>query len=230
MSNSRGAVYTPVAVPSAPRNTESSRWTLLDRVTKQASDRAYDVKDGGLLTQFVPEYDPSVTTGRYSRAGFSATLTRASDYDPAGSPNTYILAYRGTNGLMAGLDWWANVEQAANVKTAQFDLGIHLAEAVRAKLPPGASLITTGHSKAGAQAIAVAYALQIPAIVHNPSSLSPIYQQGTPGPIRTHITFADPLSMLRTMQNVLELFDPPSLQQFRSAEGQIFVQIGRAHV
>jgi hypothetical protein len=103
-----------------------------------------------------------------------------------------------------------------------------LARAVRANLPPGSSLIATGHSKAGAQALAVSHALRIPAIVHNPSSLSPVYQKGTPGPIRTHITFGEPLSLLRTIQNGLELFDPPALQQFRSAQGEIFVHPPRS--
>jgi RHS repeat-associated protein len=225
VSNSRGIVYTPASVQALAhsRPIESARWTTLDRITKYASANAYRRKDGGLLSQFVPEYDPSGQTGRYSQAGFSATLTRASDYDQTGSPNTYILAYRGTNGLLAYLDWWANARQVANFETMQFNLGIDLAKAVQAKLPPGASLIATGHSKAGAQALAVSHALGIRAIVHNPSSLSPVYQKGTPGPIRTHITFGDPLSVLRTVQNGLELFDPPSLQQFRSAQGEIFV-------
>ena len=75
----------------------------------------------------------------------------------------------------------------------------------------------------GGMGIAGSYATGVPAIVHNPASLSPVYQKGTPGPIRTHITFGDPLSVLRTIQNGLELFDPPSLQQFRSAQGDIFV-------
>ena len=225
VSDSRGMVYTPASTQAITqsRPIESARWTTLDRITKYASANAYRMKDGGLLSQLVPGYDPSGKTGHYSQAGFSATLTRASDYDPAGSPNTYILAYRGTNGFLAFRDWLANVRQLANLETTQFKLGIDLAKAVQAKLPRGASLIAAGHSKAGAQAIAVSHALGIPAIVHNPSSLSPVYQKGTPGPIRTHITFGDPLSVVRTIQNGLELFDPPSLQQFRSAQGEVFV-------
>jgi hypothetical protein len=218
-------VYTPASIQALAqsRPVESARWTTLDRITKYASANAYRMKDGGLLSQFVPEYDPSGKTGRYSQAGFSATLTRASDHDPAGSPNIYILAYRGTNGFLAFRDWLANAQQVANFETKQFTLGIELAKAVQANLPPGSSLIGTGHSKAGAQALAVAHALRIPVIVHNPFSLSPLYQKGTPGSIRTHITLGDPLSVLRTIQNGLELFDPPSLQHFRSAQGEIFV-------
>jgi RHS repeat-associated protein len=227
MGSGTRPIVTPVS-QSVAGQAESPRWTALDQITKYASNNAYRAKDGGLLSQFVPNYNPSGMTGRYNQAGFSATLTRASDYDPAGSPNTYILAYRGTNGFLAFRDWGANIKQLANSETAQFSLGIDLARAVQAKLPPGASLIATGHSKAGAQALAVSHALGIPAIVHNPSSLSPVYQKGTPGPIRTHITFGEPLSLLRTIQNGLELFDPPALQQFRSAQGEIFVHPPRS--
>ncbi len=211
--------------PQVPHPVESSRWTMLDRITKQASDNAYHITDGGLLSKFAPNFDPSGKTGPYSRAGFSATLTRASDYDSAGSPNTFILAFRGT---WTWWDWWTNARQLANLETPQVNLSIALGREVQPNLPRGAILVTTGHSKGGMQATAVSYALRIPAIVYNPSSLSPIYQNGTPGHIRSHITFGEPLSIVRTIQNGLELLDPPALQQFRSAAGEIIFHAPRS--
>jgi hypothetical protein len=95
-------------------------------------------------------------------------------------------------------------------------------------LPAGATLMTAGHSKAAAQAVAASFATGVQAIVFNPSSLSRVYQQGTPGQVRTHITFGDPLSMARTVQNVLEIMDPPLMQELRSAYGQIIVHPPRS--
>ncbi len=83
-------------------------------------------------------------------------------------------------------------------------------------------MIVTGHSKGGGQAVAVAYALGIEAIVHNPASVSPVYLQGKPGYIRTHITFGDPLSAARTIANLSSLEQPMS-PSIRSAVGEIFV-------
>ena len=63
VSDSRGRVYDP-APAWAPRPVvESPRWTTTDRIAKLAAVRAYDVQDGGLLRQFVPEYDPTGMTG-----------------------------------------------------------------------------------------------------------------------------------------------------------------------
>jgi hypothetical protein len=172
-----------------------------------------------LLPQFVKNYDASGKTGKFGGQGFSATLSRASEHAPYASEDTYILALRGTNGLN---DWRTNISQFFGFKTSQYDQAIDLAKEVKNSLPPGARLIVTGHSKGGGQAVAVAYALGIEAIVHNPASVSPVYLRGNPGSIRTHITFGDPLSVARTISNLSSLEQPKS-PSIRSAVGEIFV-------
>jgi len=99
---------------------------------------------------------------------------------------------------------------------------------VKSGLPPNSEMMTVSHSKAAAQAVAASFATGVPAIVFNPSSLSTAYQQGTPGKVRSHFTFGDPLSMARTVQNVLELRDPPPMQQLRSAYGEIILHPPRS--
>jgi RHS repeat-associated protein len=225
VSDSRGRVYDP-APAWAPRPVvESPRWTTTDRIAKMAAVRAYYVQDGGLLRQFVPEYDPTGMTGEYGKWGFSATLSRASDYDPAGSENIYFIAFRGTT--WSWRDWLANVVQLGT-PTSQFEQSNEITRLLKQRLPSTAELIGTGHSKAGAQAVGAAFAAGVPAIVFNPSSLSDHYQLGTPGNIRTHITFGDPLSMLRTLQNVLDQADPPGMRDLRSPSGQIIIHPPRS--
>ncbi len=206
---------------------ESSRWTSMDRIAKMAADAAYKVQDGGLLKEYLPEYDPSGKTGRFGQNGFSATLSRASDYDPAASANTYLLAFRGTRSLFDKNDWWTNIAQSVT-QTSQFEQSRDAIRLVKQRLPPGAKLIASGHSKAGAQAVAASFATGVPAIVFNPSSLSDHYQQGSPGYIRTHITFGDPLSILRTLQNMFEIADLPGMRDFRSPSGEVFVHLPRS--
>jgi len=220
VSDSRGRVYDP-APAWAPRPVvQSPRWTTTDRMAKLAAVRAYDVQDGGLLRQFVPEYDPTGMTGEYGKLGFSATLSRASDYDPAGSENLYFIAFRGST--LSWWDWLANVVQLGT-QTSQFKQSNEITRLLRQRLPSTAELIATGHSKAGAQAVGASFAAGVPAIVFNPSSLSNHYQRGAPGSIRTHITVGDPLSMLRTLQNILDTVDPPGMRDLRSASGQVII-------
>ena len=220
VSDSRGRVYDP-APAWAPRPVvESPRWTTTDRIAKLAAVRAYDVQDGGLLRQFVPEYDPTGMTGEYGKFGFSATLSRASDYDPAGSENLYFIAFRGST--WSWWDWLANTVQL-RTQTSQFEQSNEITGLLRQRLPSTAELIATGHSKAGAQAVGASFATGVPAIVFNPSSLSHHYQLGTPGNIRTHITFGDPLSMLRTLQNILDKADPPGMRDLRSPSGEVII-------
>ena len=205
---------------------ESLRWTTMDRIAKMAADAAYTVQDGGLLKQFVPEYDSTGSTGKYGKWGFSATLSRASDYDSSASDKLYIMAFRGSTSCWS--DWWANTVQGLGFRTSQFEQSKGITRDVMQNLPAGATLMTAGHSKAAAQAVAASFATGVQAIVFNPSSLSRVYQQGTPGQVRTHITFGDPLSMARTVQNVLEIMDPPLMQELRSAYGQIIVHQPRS--
>jgi RHS repeat-associated protein len=205
---------------------ESPRWTSMDRIAKMAADAAYNVEDGGLLKQYLPEYDPTGSTGKYGKWGFSATLSRASDYDPRAAENLYIMAFRGSTSSWH--DWLANTVQGLGFRTSQFDQSIRLMSDVLQNLPNGAALIGAGHSKAAAQAVAASFATGVPAIVFNPSSLSRVYQQGTPGQVRTHITFADPLSTARTVQNMLEILDPPPMRELRSAYGEIIVHPPRS--
>jgi hypothetical protein len=219
VSDTRGTVYNTPVVSTAPQ-TESRHWTLLDKVTKLASLKSYDVNDGGLLPQYVKNYDASGKTGKFGGSGFSATLSRASDHAPYASEDTYVLALRGTNGFWS--DWRTNIVQFFGFKTSQYDQAIELAKEVKDSLPPGARLIVTGHSKGGGQAVAVAYALGIEAIVHNPASVSPVYLKGNPGYIRTHITFGDPLSAARTIGNLSSLEQPMS-PSIRSAMGEVLV-------
>jgi len=164
-------------------------------------------------------------TGKYGKWGFSATLSRASDYDPAGSENLYFIAFRGST--WSWRDWLANAVQLGT-RTSQFEQSNELTQLVKQRLPSNAELISTGHSKAGAQAVGAAFAAGVPAIVFNPSSLSDQYQLGTPGYIRTHITFCDPLSMLRTLQNILDKFDPPGMRDLRSPSGEIIIHPPRS--
>ena len=227
VSDSRGTIYNPLPDVAMPRAVESARWNLLDRVTRAASSNAYLVDDGGLLQEFVPGYDPTGKTGKYGKNGFSATLSRASDYDSSGRPDVYIIAFRGTNGLFNGWDWWANAKQFLGLKTSQYTQSIDLAGEVKTNLPRGAILISTGHSKGAGQAVSVAYSLGIDAIVHNPASASSASLRGTPGDIRTHITFCDPLSLLRTVNNISGL-DQPMSANIRSASGKIFVHWPRS--
>jgi RHS repeat-associated protein len=220
VSDSRGRVYDPAAAWAVRPVVESPRWTTTDRIAKLAAVRAYDVQDGGLLRQFVPEYDPTGMTGEYGKLGFSATLSRASDYDPAGSENLYFIAFRGST--LSWWDWLANVVQLGT-QTSQFEQSNEITRLLRQRLPYNAELIATGHSKAGAQAVGASFATGVPAIVFNPSSLSNHYQRGAPGSIRTHITFGDPLSMLRTLQNILDTADPPGMRDLRSASGEVII-------
>jgi len=199
----------------------------MDRIAKMAADDAYKVKDGGLLKQYLPEYDPTGATGKYGKWGFSATLSRASDYDSSASENLYIMAFRGTRSWFDWWDWLANMAQLGT-RTSQFEQSNEATEIVKGRLPPNAELMTTGHSKAGAQATGASYATGVRAIVFNPSSLSAHYRQGTPGDIRTHITFGDPLSILRTVQNIFEIADPPGMRDFRSPLGEVFVHPPRS--
>lgn len=192
----------------------------MDRIAKMAADGAYDVKDGGLLKEYLPEYDPTGSTGKYGKWGFSATLSRASDYDPSASDKLYIMAFRGTRSLFDWRDWWANVAQLG-ARTSQFEQSNEATAIVKGRLPPNSELITTGHSKAGAQAVGASFSTGVRAIVFNPSSLSAHYRQGTAGDIRTHITIGDPLSILRTLQNILEIADPPGMRDFRSPLGEV---------
>jgi RHS repeat-associated protein len=157
VSDTRGTIYTPPLISTAAQ-TESRRWTVLDRVTKLASNKSYDVNDGGLLPQFVKNYDATGKTGKFGGQGFSAALSRASEHAPYASEDTYILALRGTNGLN---DWRTNILQFFGFKTSQYDQAIDLAREVKNSLPPGARLIVTGHSKGGGQAVAAAYATGI---------------------------------------------------------------------
>lgn len=210
----------------AQQMVESPRWTSTDRIAKMAADAAYNVKDGGLLKQYLPEYDPTGSTGKYGKWGFSATLSRASDYDASAPENMYILAFRGSTSSWN--DWLANTVQGLGFRTSQFEQSNKITRDVMQNLPAGAALIGAGHSKAAAQAVAASFATGVPAIVFNPSSLSRVYQQGTPGQVRTHITFADPLSMARTVQNMLEILDPPPMQELRSAYGDIIVHPPRS--
>jgi len=197
----------------------------MDRIAKMAVDGAYKVKDGGLLKEYLPEYDPTGATGKYGAWGFSATLSRASDYDSTASKNLYIMAFRGTENWK---DWLANTVQVFGFRTSQFEQSNKAAMIVKNGLPPNSEMMTVGHSKAGAQAVAASFATGVPAIVFNPSSLSAVYQQGTPGKVRSHITFCDPLSMARTVQNALEIIDPPPMQQLRSAYGEIILHPPRS--
>jgi hypothetical protein len=164
-------------------------------------------------------------TGEYGKWGFSATLSRASDYDPAGSENMYFIAFRGTT--WSWRDWLANVVQLGT-QTSQFEQSNEVTRLLKQRLPSTSELIGTGHSKAGAQAVGAAFAAGIPAIVFNPSSLSDHYQLGAPGNIRTHITFGDPLSILRTLQNVLDQADPPGMRDLRSPSGQVIIHPPRS--
>jgi len=198
----------------------------MDRIAKMAADAAYNVKDGGLLKQYVPEYDPTGSSGKYGKWGFSATLSRASDYDPQAPENLYILAFRGSTSSWH--DWLANTVQGLGFRTSQFEQSIGLTSDVLQNLPRDGTLIGAGHSKAAAQAVAASFATGVPAIVFNPSSLNRVYQQGKPGQVRTHITFADLLSMARTVQNMLEILDPPPMQELRSAYGDIIVHPPRS--
>jgi hypothetical protein len=199
----------------------------MDRIAKMAADAAYKVKDGGLLKQYLLEYDPTGSTGKYGKWGFSATLSRASDYDSSASENLYILAFRGTRSWFDWRDWWANLVQLGT-RTSQFEQSNEATEIVKRRLPPNAELMTTGHSKAGAQATGASFATGVRAIVFNPSSLSAHYRQGSPGDIRTHITFGDPLSILRTFQNIFEIADPPGMRDFRSPLGEVIVHPPRS--
>lgn len=199
----------------------------MDRIAKMAAEAAYKVKDGGLLKQYLPEYDPTGSTGKYGKWGFSATLSRASDYDSSASENLYILAFRGTRSWFDWRDWLANVVQL-KTRTSQFEQSNEATEIVKGRLPPNAELMTTGHSKAGGQAVGASFATGVRAIVFNPSSLSAHYRQGTAGDIRTHITFGDPLSILRTLQNIFEIADPPGMRDFRSPLGEVIVHPPRS--
>jgi len=222
----QGDVYDPAVVWATQQQVvESPRWTAMDRAAKLASYAAYSTNDGGLLRDFVPDYDPTGVTGRYGKVGFSATLSRASDVNPQLSEDVYILAFRGT---AKSPDWSANVAQVAGFRASQFEQSIALSSDVRQSLPAGSTLITTGHSKGGAQAVAVSYAIGTRAIVFNPSSVSDVYRQGVPGSIETHITFGDPLSALRTIQNALDQMDPPSMQDLRTASGEVIVHPPRS--
>lgn len=157
--------------------------------------------------------------------GFIATLTRATDGDPELSGDVYIVAFRGT---ATKPDWSQNFKQVIGFRASQFDQAIQLAGDVMESLPEGTTLIVTGHSKGGAQAVAAAYATGTRAVAFNPSSLSEVYRRGAPGPMRTHITRGDPVSTLRTLQNVLDGMDPPSMQDLRSASGEIIVHPPRS--
>jgi RHS repeat-associated protein len=217
-------VATGRAAPAT--ESESPRWTSMDRIAKMAADNAYTEQGGGLLKEFVPGYDPTGSTGRYGKWGFSATLSRASDYDPSASKELFLLAFRGSTSSWK--DWWANTVQFVGFRTSQFEQSNRLTSDVLQNLPSGADLVAVGHSKAAAQAVAASFATGVRAIVFNPSSLSRVYQQGTPGRVSTHITFGDPLSMARTVQNVLEILDPPPMQELRSAYGEIIVHPPRS--
>jgi len=199
----------------------------MDRIAKMAADAAYNVKDGGLLKQYLPEYDPTGSTGKYGKWGFSATLSRASDYDATAPENMYIMAFRGTRSWFDTQDWLANVVQLGT-RTSQFEQSNEATEIVKGRLPPNSELMVTGHSKAGAQAVGASFATGVRAIVFNPSSLSDHYRQGTAGDIRTHITFGDPLSILRTLQNLFEIIDPPGMRDFRSPSGKVIVHPPRS--
>ena len=107
--------------------------------------------------------------------GFIATLTRATDGDPELSGDVYIVAFRGT---ATKPDWSQNFKQVIGFRASQFDQAIQLAGDVMESLPEGTTLIVTGHSKGGAQAVAAAYATGTRAVVFNPSSLSEVYRQG----------------------------------------------------
>ena len=220
-------VTTGRAAPAAQQAVESPRWTSMDRIAKMAADAAYNVKDGGLLKEYLPEYDPTGSTGKYGKWGFSATLSRATDYDPSASENLYIMAFRGTRSWFDWRDWLANVVQLGT-RTSQFEQSNEATEIVKGRLPPNAELMTTGHSKAGAQAVGASFATGVRAIVFNPSSLSGHYRHGTAGDIRTHVTFGDPLSILRTLQNIFEIADPPGMRDFRSPLGEVIVHPPRS--
>jgi hypothetical protein len=137
------------------------------------------------------------------------------------------MAFPGTRGWFDWLDWLANTVQLGT-RTSQFEQSIEATEIVKGRLPPNAELMLAGHSKAGAQAAAASFATGVRAILFNPSSLSAHYRQGTPGDIRTHITFCDPLSILRTIQNILEIADPPGMRDFRSPLGEVIVHPPRS--
>jgi hypothetical protein len=171
---------------------------VYDREAKRAADQAYQIQDGGLLPKVNKDYDPNGKTGRYGQWGFSATLSYSE------KTKTHYLAFPGTRSIFSDpkgaiLDWTANVMQAAGFRTSQMDQAIKLTTEVQVALGPDAKLVLPGHSKAGAQSTAASFATGAPAIVFNPSSLSSVYRQGTPGEIRSHVTIGDPLSLLRTI-------------------------------
>lgn len=87
--------------------------------------------------------------------GFIATLTRATDGDPELLGDVYIVAFRGT---ATKPEWSQNFKQVIGFRASQFDQAIQLAGDVMESLPEGTTLIVTGHSKGGAQAVAAAYA------------------------------------------------------------------------
>ena len=190
-----------------------------DREAKRFAEEAYSAKDGGLLSKFVKDYDPSGRTGRYGSWGFSATLSYSEQTE------IHYLAFPGTRSFFADFkgacwDWIADLLQLSGLPSSQFDQGARLTAELKTALGPNARLLLTGHSKGGAQAGASSFATRVPAIVFNPASLSPVYQQGTSGTIRSHVTLGDPLSVLRTVGANVE---QTMLQANRSAPGHIIV-------
>jgi hypothetical protein len=200
---------------------ESPRWTASDREAKLAAKASYNSNNGGLLEAIGIAYDPTGNTGKYAKHGFSASLTYSDE------TKTYYLAFRGTEPWLAGLpDWWANIAQGLGFRTSQHDQAIKLAQEVQSKLR-NARLVLTGHSLGAGMAAAASYATGLNATVFNPASVSAVYRQGSPGAIRSHITFGDILSVGRTMSNGIP---DPSLPNphLRHAPGTVILHPPRS--
>jgi hypothetical protein len=170
---------------------EASRWTVEDREAALRAEQAYFFSAGGLLVNLDVGYDPNNPRNEYTSTGLSAMLTRAPE------TGTYYLAFRGTESLFNQADMTADAMQGIGLPSAQYEAAINLAQKVKQMLGRDARIILTGHSLGGGLAAAASYSTGLDAVVFNPASLNTFYSQGTPGYIRSHVVWADFLSVGR---------------------------------